>query len=305
MAPAFLAVLVAPVWAQENTDSPKGWLRILPVGDAPPFLQEVREDVRQELPTPEGAIPPRELVVPVRKGQKDGEGKIRLRLGRVSQAFPVSPGPLVLSADQNADDPEGWTKITMPQQSAALAIMFRDPRGKTWDSVRSIVLPDDATSFPAGRVRFVNASPLLVNVSFQGKNIAMKPGQVIFRQSAEGGAITDEPLQVAVRDAKGRTKRIFDSAISQSRGERTNVIIHWADGENPRRPARVLLQRERPVKPRSDRNSGSHNAVGASDEALLASHHQPAGRSVPPRENRPCRIGGEAPHASRETIFPS
>lgn len=260
MAPAFLAVMVAPVWGQEDTDSAKGWLRILPVGDAPPFIQEVRGGVRQQLAAPEGALPPRELVVPVRKGQKDGEEKLRLHLGRVSQAFLVSSGPLLLSDGQNADDPEGWTKIKMPKRSAALAVMFRDPSGKSWESVRSIVLPDDATSFPAGRVRFVNASPFLVNVSFQGKNVVMKPGKVLVRRPAAGGVIKDEPLQVVVRDVKGQTKRIFDSAISQSPGERTNVIIHWADGEKPRRPARVLLQRERPFKPPSDRN-----AVEASD----------------------------------------
>jgi hypothetical protein len=261
LVPVLWLVLFAPVWGQESTGGAKGWLRILPVGDAPPFRQEIRNGVRQEMESPEGAQPPRELVVPVRKGKTEGDGekKLRLHLGRVSEAFLVGAGPLILSEGQEADDPVGWAKIKMPERSAALAIMFRDPRGKSWDSVRSIVLPDDSTSFPAGRVRFVNASPFPVSVLFQGKSTVMKPGQVMLKQSATGGVMKDEQLQVAVRVAKGLTKRIFDASISLDSGERTNVIIHWADGVKPRRPARVLLQRERPVIRRTDQNSGTGN----------------------------------------------
>lgn len=261
LVPVLWLVLFAPVWGQESTSGTKGWLRILPVGDAPPFRQEIRNGVRQQLDAPEGARPPRELVVPVRKGRGDGEGegKVRLHLGRVSEAFIVGAGPLLLSDSQAADDPEGWAKIKMPERSSALAIMFRDPRGKSWNSVRSIVLPDDSTSFPAGRVRFVNASPFVLNILFQGKITAMKPGQVRLKQPSTGGVMKDESLQVVVRGAKGRTKRIFDASISQDSGERTNVIIHWADGVKPRRPARVLLQRERPVIRRTDQNSGTGN----------------------------------------------
>lgn len=259
LVPVLWLVLFAPVWGQESTGGTKGWLRILPVGDAPPFRQEIRDGVRQEMDSPEGSQPPRELVVPVRKGGEDGEKKLRLHLGRVSEAFLVGAGPLILSEGQEADDPVGWAKIKMPERSAALAIMFRDPRGTSWDSVRSIVLPDDSTSFPAGRVRFVNASPFPVSVLFQGKSTVMKPGQVMLKQSATGGVMEDEQLLVAVRAAKGLTKRIFDASVSQDSGERTNVIIHWADGVKPRRPARVLLQRERPVIRRTNRSSGTGN----------------------------------------------
>ena len=259
LVPVLWLALFAPVWGQESTGGAKGWLRILPVGDAPPFRQEIRDGVRQEMESPEGAQPPRELVVPVREGRKDEEKKLRLHLGRVSEAVLVCAGPLILSEGQEADDPVGWAKIKMPERSAALAIMFRDPRGKSWDSVRSIVLPDDPTSFPAGRVRFVNASPFPVSVLFQGKSTVMKPGQVMLKQSATGGAMEDEQLQIVVRVAKGLTKRIFDASVSQNSRERTNVIIHWADGEKPRRPARVLLQRERPVIRRTDQSSGTGN----------------------------------------------
>lgn len=257
LVPVLWLVLCAPVWGQESTSGTKGWLRILPVGDAPPFRQVIRDGVRQEMDSPEGAQPPRELVVPAREGGEDGEKKLRLYLGRVSEAFLVGAGPLILSKGPEADDPVGWAKIKVPGRSAALAIMFRDPRGTSWDSVRSIVLPDDTTSFPTGGVRFVNASPFSVAVLFQGKSDVMKPGQVMLKQSAPGGVMKDEQLQVAVRDAKGLTKRIFDASVSQDSGERTNVIIHWADGVKPRRPARVLLLRERPVMRRTDQGSGS------------------------------------------------
>jgi hypothetical protein len=220
------------------------------VGDAPPFLQEVRGGVRHEVATPPGAVPPREVLVPVPQGGKANEeagGKLRLSLGRVSEAVLVAAGPVVLSAARADGAPARWTQITMPQHAAALAIIFRDPRGKSWDSARSLVLGDGLASFPAGSVRLVNVSPFDASASFQGKNTLLKPGQVLLKPPAAGAVAKDEPLLVAVRDATGRTARIFDSAIAQPPGERTNVVIHWADGENPRRPAEVLVLRERPV----------------------------------------------------------
>jgi hypothetical protein len=220
---------------------------MLPVGDPPPYVQETRSGVRHEVDTPPGALPPREVVVPALRKSAEGEGKVRLTLGRVSEAVLVGAGPVILSAKEEKGDPVRWTQFTMPQQSAALAVIFRDPRQKSWDAVRSIVLADDLGSFPVGKVRFVNATPFEAGVVFEGKSTLMKAGQVMLKQPTSGETMKDEPVTVAIRDATGRTARVFDSTISQNAGERTNVVIYWADGESPRRPGKVLIHRERPA----------------------------------------------------------
>ncbi|MCF7675862.1 MAG: hypothetical protein K9N23_07610 [Akkermansiaceae bacterium] len=245
--PALVLGLFVGTRGQEEADVPRGWLRMLPVGDAPPYIQETRGGVRHEVDAPQGSVPPREVVVPAPGKSAEGEGKVRMTLGRVSEAVLVGVGPVVLSAKPENGEPARWTQIMMPRNSAALAIIFRDPRQKSWDAVRSIVVADDIGSFPAGTVRFVNATPFEAGVSFEGKNTLMKAGQVMLKQPARGAAIKDEPVMVAIRDANGKTARVFDSTISQDAGERTNVVIYWADGANPRRPSKVLLHRERPA----------------------------------------------------------
>ena len=68
-----LALLVVSVHAEEapktgDTKSdqserkrPPRNLRILPVGESPPYRQEIRDGVRYELPPPPGSVPPMEV----------------------------------------------------------------------------------------------------------------------------------------------------------------------------------------------------------------------------------------------------
>jgi len=220
----------------------------MPVGDAPPFRQEIVGGVRRELPPPPGSVPPREVIVPVQKGKDEGEDVMRLRLGMLSEPKFVAVGPLVIKPKGAAgENDKPWARLTMPERPAAMAVVFRDPREKSWDSVLSITMGDDLAAFPLGAVRFANATPFTVNFLFQGRKSELKPGKVLVVRGNNGGILNGEQLAVVVLDGRGQSKRIFDSAISQGRGERTNAIIHWSDGEEPRRPAKVLLQRERPV----------------------------------------------------------
>jgi hypothetical protein len=186
-------------------------------------------------------------VLPARNGKDEESVELPLRLGTISKPILVSAGPLVVSGRDAGEDAEPWARLMMPERSAAMAVVFRSPRGRTWDSVASIVMGDDLGSFPVGSVRFANATPFTVSVAFQGRATDLAPGKVLVVPGRNGGVLKEEQLAVAARDSKGRLIRIFDSAISQLAGERTNVIVHWSDGEHPRRPAKVLLQRERPV----------------------------------------------------------
>ena len=222
-------------------------MRFLAVGDAPPFTFKIVNGVRQEQEAPKGSLPPREVVIPVRQGKKEGQDTLGLRLGTIGAPKLVSAGDVVIRGKNAGEEARPWASLKMPESSAALSVVFRDPRQKTWDAVLSITMADDLRAFPLGAVRFANATPFAASVVFQGKKSDLKPGQVLVVPGKTGGVFQEEQLAVGVLDSKGRLKRIFDSAISQGRGERTNVVIHWSDGERPRRPAKVLIQRERPA----------------------------------------------------------
>nr|NIP94757.1 hypothetical protein [Akkermansiaceae bacterium] len=45
----------------------------------------------------------------------------------------------------------------------------------------------------------------------------------------------------------------FDSVLTQTATERTNVVIYRADGVKPRRPAKVRVMRERAKLPKLPR----------------------------------------------------
>ena len=142
----------------------------------------------------------------------------------------------------------------MPSRTSALAVLWRDPEKKKWTTARSLMLPDDVTAFPGGRVRILNISKFPIGVRFQGKGSGLAPGKMVMA-GVRGQALKDAPFEINIPNGKGGWKRIFDRAITQSATERTNIIIYTADGVKPLRPAQVFIRRERAVIPRVPRRN--------------------------------------------------
>lgn len=241
-------LLVAAASAQEageDAEKPRGWLRLLPVGDLPPFRQEIRNGVRVELPPPPGSVPPRRILVP---GAGEEATEQRLQLGTATSPVVTTAGvrPL-LSVGESGAGP-AWMKVRMPEHPAALAILFRDPRADTWDQARSLVLRDDLATHPEGAVRVVNASVFLARVEVGDESVDLAPGKTFVRRREGSGEQRNIPLRVAVRLGPDWVP-IYDSGLSQARGERTNVVIYRSDGKRPRRPAKALVLKERAFLP--------------------------------------------------------
>jgi len=233
----------------EGKGKPRGWLRILPVGEAPPFRQEIGDGVRSEMAPPPGSIPPRLVEI---AGLGEGESEsLRLSLGAPSEPVVVVAGTLPLREIDGggAVQPEAWHQLKIPRQAAVLAVLWRDPEEKKWTKARSLVLADDTGAFAPGRLRLVNVSTYKVGVRFAGEDILLTPGRSVARGRARE-ALKEVPLQVAVGDKNGNWLPIFDSAVSHAASERTNVVIFRADGARPRRPAKALVIRERATFPK-------------------------------------------------------
>ena len=144
----------------------------------------------------------------------------------------------------------------MPEHPAALAILFRDPRGGSWDEARSLVLQDDLTTHPQGAVRVVNASVFLLKADIGGQQQELAPGKVWVRKSSGQGGVSNLEVRLAIRKGEDWV-RIYDSGLSQARGERTNVVVYRADGKRPRRPAKALVLKERAFLPQLPKRDGS------------------------------------------------
>jgi hypothetical protein len=247
--PWFCLLAVLPLSAQTTEAPPKPaaaarQVRFLPVGDLPPFRQEVRDGIRYELEPPAGSIPPREVLLGF---GEEAQQAAPLSLGRVSEALkaPAGIGPLLVRRKNDAAEAEPWLRLERPESGDFLVLLWRDPATGSWEKARSLVLPDSREAAPAGQVRVVNLSPVTVGVVFAGEKIALQSGKT-YKRAVAVGKETD--IQLGAVDAKGALTRFHSGTVFQNPGERTLVVIYRADGVQPRRPLKAVIQRE-PLPP--------------------------------------------------------
>ncbi|MES2923096.1 MAG: hypothetical protein V4819_16185 [Verrucomicrobiota bacterium] len=221
-------------------------VRFLALGELPPFQQEIRDNVRYELEPPAGSIPPREVML----GFGDDQSQpTPLRLGQITAPLkaPSGAGPLLLAMRGDAKDAEPWLRLTRPETGDFLVLLWRDSKQGSWQKVKSLVVPDDAVAAPSGSVRYVNISPATVDIGFGGDPIALIPGGIYKRTLPVG---VEHPFEIFLPDTSGAKKRLHSGVVLQNPGERSLVLIYFADGVGHRRPLKVTVQREQaPVKP--------------------------------------------------------
>ena len=218
-------------------------VRFLPVGDLPPYRQEIRDGVAYEIEPPAGSIPPRQVIVGFGDEKKDA---VPLLLGRVTQPLsaPGGEGPMQVRKLGDAPEAEPWLKVNRPETGDFLVLLWRDSSKGDWSHVRSLVLPDTLEAAPAGRVRIVNLSPVTVGVVFGGERIKLEAGK-FYQRSVQVGKDTEFQLGAVTRT--GELERFHAGSLFQNIGERSLVVIYRADGVQPRRPLKAVVHRE-PVK---------------------------------------------------------
>lgn len=227
----------APAPAPKPAAAGQRTLRLLPLGETPPFEQEIRNGIRFELEPKAGSVPPRQVVL----GEGETAPVIRLNLNRVSEfvPLPVGTAPVTLREKTTTPDaqPTPWLTLNPPETGNVQALVWRDP-GKPWTKPRTLLLPDSAAAFPAGRLRIINLLPVEAALIIGADNEVVAPGKTLTREVAVG---KDLPFHVAYRDPTGTLKQFYSSAILLNAGERGQVVLYRADTETPRRPARVKV----------------------------------------------------------------
>lgn len=238
-----LLTLTSGLAQEPAADKPKPTtrsLRLLPLGEPPPFLQEVRDGVRYELEPEAGSIPPREVLL----GDGENAAKIRLNLGRATGAekLPLGTAPAMLRipAATTEAPPTPWLTIRPPETGDVLALIWRDP-GKLWAAPRTLVLPDSAAAFPAGNIRIVNLLPVETALVFGADEVRVAPGKTLMRAVKP---LVDVAIQIAYKAPTGQFQAFYSGSLLLAPNERAQVFLHRADGEKPRRPAKVVIFNE-------------------------------------------------------------
>jgi hypothetical protein len=234
---AFLTIAGA---AEETKPPPARSVRFFPVGESPPFRQEIRDGVRYELEPPPNSIPPRQ-VLPL-AGEKP-EDAVDLRLGRISQPVkvPTGEGPYQLLPAGGKPGDKPWHQFQRPETGDFLVFFWRKPGPAGWSEVSHLVVPDGPLGNPAGTVRIVNLFPQTIRILWGPEAIVLKAGAHVSKTIQPGA---ETPIAVVSADAAGSAKRYFSTTVTQNPGERGWIVLHRADGEAPRRPLKVLIIRE-------------------------------------------------------------
>jgi len=237
-------------------------VRVLPVGESPPFRQEVRDGVRYELDVPPDSIPPREVVTSVGKDPKTDKDPqpakpLGLHLGRISAPAAVPPGAGILDLKRVGEGPDAkpWLRIKRPETGDFLVLLWRDPSKKSWRDALGLCVPDGPLGAPAGTERIVNLFPQAIRIVWAEEALILAAGKSISRTVKPGAEIA---LQILVADKTGAMKRYYSGNVTQNQGERGLVMIYRADGVSPRRPVKVEILREPAPPPPPDDDGKKH-----------------------------------------------
>ena len=221
-------------------------LRILAVGQEPPWREVIQGGRRVQVAPPVGSVPPGMLQLSNDEGIELGEG-VGLRMNQISSVMAVSPGAIPLHAIRDSGfDPKAWCNLRFPNVAAGLAILWRDPAKGSWTTgCKGLFLRDDTGSsgFPAGRVRIVNVSKFSLGLQFGSEKGLLKPGQHIIR-TGKSGVFDKVPVELSLKDKSGRWIKVLSQQINQRPEHRTYVVLYTNDGEAPTRPVGAVVLRE-------------------------------------------------------------
>jgi len=239
---SFIAVWSCLCGVALSQDNPQHRLRVLAVGDQPPFKQEVRDGARYEIAPPADLVPPRKLLIPfpVKQGEEKQKEdmEMRLRLGQASAPL-MMPVPENRRVALNSDYSGKWLDIPLTPGNASLAIVWR--KGPKWTAANTVIVPDDAAARAEGNLHFSNVSAVNVGLEIEKEKIMLKPGMSYTRKLP---ADKMTPLQVSYFMPDGSNRLCHSAALEPCRGSYRRLVIYSADGARPRNPVKVLQLEE-------------------------------------------------------------
>lgn len=209
-------------------------VRFLPLGELPPWKEELVEGVRKQIKAPPGALPPKMLSVP--NGDDDFQKKdlvLRQPSGLMTFGEKTS-GLKIFKGEQPAGAP--WLSSPMPSSVFSLGVLFRDNADMTWNSPKMLMLADDSQAFPAGNIRFVNVSDLKAIVKVGKKSEIVPPGKTLIKPLKEGV----NPVLAGYYDKNGAVVMIFQNSIRLLQNQRVQAFFYKGQGLKPRTAVKFM-----------------------------------------------------------------
>jgi len=236
---AILAWVLIPALSAEEEKVPHRF-RVLPLGDQPPFRQELRDGVRYEVDPPEGSVPPGMLEV-LTGGESgvESDGKLlpfRLRLGSPSplRTIKVAGASPVALANPGGEE---WAKVPLSSGRQTLAVAWRDAK-EDWRRPRFMALEDGPAAVPPSTLRLVNASGIPIGIRWGEAKLAIRPGKVLSQPFPEGAQRV--VLMVLYPAPDGGFRQIFSNIIDRDASKIHQFFIYQTDGAEARTPVRVV-----------------------------------------------------------------
>ena len=249
-----LVPATAPLSAQQGNNR-TSLFRLLPLGVEPSMKTQKKNGFMQELPAPEGSLPPRILtVVPQADGAEPFQIQVNLRRMGIYKEVPRGAAlKLYEGAEANG---EVWKDIKGLSGTTTLALI-RDPSVKKrhWNQTKLFAFKDSLASFPNEAVRYINLSraDVVVQVIDTGKSYAVKPGQTRILSAVEGLKIGEGTTVKYGVKLGGKWKVVAQNAVQVRRGHRVSVYFFENDAADHKGVIRNKLDYVTLPEPTRDR----------------------------------------------------
>jgi len=239
-----LLSLLLPLVVTGQEKLPPKYLRLVPLGELPPWKEEIRGDRRIQSPPEPGQMPPSKIRV--NGGDLNGFGG-NLFLRRITNYYSIAGKQQRLEILEEGENPP-WISHAMPTASHTLAILFRDLQEMTWLKPVVKIVRDDLQAFPLGSMRLVNVSHLEIAVKVGDQDpVFIKSGESSQQKLKEGKNL----VRVDVIDPDGSNKMIFQNDFSIRKGQRVQSFVFKSQGLGASRPVRFTYEVDRFQDPQS------------------------------------------------------
>ena len=232
---AIAAIVILTILASAQ-EIPIQKLRLLPLGDPPPFRQTVRDGVRYELDAPEGALPPARLVL---EGMVTAVNvpthSLRMTLGRATADLLAPQAKVSLSLLK--EDGGVWAKVSPHTSGCSLILLWKS--GGSWSDVGHLALDDSQAVHADYSFHFTNVTAVKMGVILGQEKLLLDPKSTFTR------IINKNTLCRIVYILPGnKVKTCFQSELSGSVGTHQRLIVYPTNSPTSRNPAKVLTMVE-------------------------------------------------------------
>ena len=235
---ALMSLLFAfPSLLAQDAPAARHNVRVLALGDHPPYRHELKDGVMQEIEAPEGSNPPKEIIIGAALPAKGKAPQATMfRLGQVSNSQECLVGEDSIIPIKKGDA-SPWFSVKVPTtRNASIVMVIR--KGATWDEVTPVVFPDDATVRKAGATLITNMTGQPMFLTIGSQKIRLNS-----LKSYEVTLSADKPqmnLAIQYMNKSGKLEDAFSNQIAQQNTSHQRLIIYPADSENPRTPVNVI-----------------------------------------------------------------